>query len=337
MIDLYIAKHIHIYVYRSRNGRDEEMNELVYNYTGAVKPQQTLSLDLFNSFIDYLDTTEKTVRTYKTSLGQFFKYLAAENINKPTREDVIAYRESLKETGHKPTTVQSYITAVKLFFTWTSLNGLYPNIADHVKGAKISHEHKKDYLTEEQVKNVLAGIDRSTTQGARDYAMIALMVTGGLRDIEVSRANIEDLQTAAKNRVLYIQGKGKDEKADYIILSEDAEEAITEYLKTREGADLAEPLFVSLSNNSTGARLSTRSISGTVKARMKAAGYDSDRLTAHSLRHTAITLSLKAGMKLDEVQEFARHANINTTMIYNHSLRKENNGCSRAVSSMIFG
>ena len=69
---------------------------------------------------------------------------------------------------------------------------------------------------------------------------------------------------------------------------------------------------------------------------MQAAGYDSARLTAHSLRHTAVTLSLLAGKDITEVQQFARHKNIETTMIYNHALDKAKNTCSKAVESAIF-
>lgn len=69
---------------------------------------------------------------------------------------------------------------------------------------------------------------------------------------------------------------------------------------------------------------------------MRNAGYDSDRLTAHSLRHTAITLSLKNGESLQEVQQFARHTNINTTLIYAHNLEREQNTCSNTISNSIF-
>ena len=73
-----------------------------------------------------------------------------------------------------------------------------------------------------------------------------------------------------------------------------------------------------------------------MKARLCGAGYDSNKLTAHSLRHTAVTLSLLAGRDLAEVQQFARHASISTTMIYNHAIDKAKNGCSEAITAAIF-
>ena len=314
------------------------MNELttVQNNT-AIAEQQTVGAELFNRFLAYLDSSPKTVETYTRALRQLFNYFSFNGINQPTREDIIAFRDELKASGHKPTTVQNYITATKIFFSWTAQEGLYPNIADHLKGAKLDREHKKDYLTSRQVKEVLSGIERTSEQGLRDYAILFLMVTGGLRTIEVSRADIGDLRTAGDNTVLYVQGKGREEKTEYIKLSAPAEQAIRAYLKTRTDTEDTAPLFTSTSNNNRGQRLTTRSISGIVKNRLQQAGFDSSRLTAHSLRHTAVTLSLLAGKDITEVQQFARHANLATTMIYNHALDKAKNGCSEAITKAIMG
>ena len=162
------------------------------------------------------------------------------------------------------------------------------------------------------------------------------MITGGLRTIEVSRADIGDLRTAGENTVLYVQGKGREEKTEYIKISEPVEKAIRAYLTARGETAETAPLFASTSNNNKGGRVTTRAISGLVKEHLKEAGYDSSRLTAHSLRHTAVTLSLLAGKEITEVQQFARHANIATTMIYNHALDRAKNTCSEAVANAIF-
>ena len=314
------------------------MNELTtVQQNTAIAERQTVGAELFNRYIDFLDSSPKTVETYTRALRQLFSYFSLNGITQPTRADILAFRDELKASGHKPTTVQNYITATKIVVSWTEQEGLYPNVAEHLKGAKLDRDRKKDYLTSRQVKEVLAGVDRSTEQGLRDYAMLFLMVTGGLRTIEVSRANIGDLRTLGDNSVLYVQGKGREEKTDYIKLSAPAEQAIRAYLKARGEKDEEAPLFSSTSNNNRGARLTTRSVSGIVKTRLQQAGYDSEKLTAHSLRHTAVTLSLLAGKDITEVQQFARHANIATTMIYNHALDKAKNGCSEAITQAIMG
>lgn len=302
----------------------------------SIIEARTISEELGNSFIAYLDAKPKTVQTYTRAIRQFFKWMNENDIHRPTFEDIKAYREELMQT-HKPTTVQAYIFTVRRFFEWAESAGVYPNVAGKIKGARIDREHKKDYLTSEQVKAVLQGIDRSTLQGKRNYAIVALMITGGLRDIEVSRAKVEDLRTAGNNTVLFLQGKGHDEKTDYVIIPEQTERAIREYLKARGKADQTEPLFTSLSNNSTGKPMTTRSISEVAKQSMIQAGYDSERLTAHSMRHTAVTLALIAnGGNIQEAQQFARHADISTTMIYAHNLERQNNQCSKLIAESIF-
>ena len=314
------------------------MNELIISdQSRALTAQKALSADLFSRFISFLDAKPKTVETYTRALRQLFNYLSLNgSLQNPTREDIVAFREELKASGHKPTTVTNYINATRLFFQWTEQEGLYPNIAAHIKGAKLDRDFKKGYLTSRQVKGVLEKVERDSLHGLRDYAMLVLMVTGGLRTIEVSRANIGDLQTAGDNTVLYVQGKGRDEKTEYIKIDAKVEEALRYYLKARGENNPEAPLFASLSNNSRGQRMTTRAISGVVKEHLREAGYDSDKLTAHSLRHTAVTLSLLAGKDITEVQQFARHANIATTMVYNHALDKAKNGCSEAIAKAIF-
>ena len=183
---------------------------------------------------------------------------------------------------------------------------------------------------------MLDSIDTQTAKGKRDYSIIALMVTGGLRDIEAARANIEDLKQLGGSTVLYLQGKGRDERTDYVKVVPAVEKPVREYLKTRPNAKSQHPLFTSLSNNSRGRRLSAKSISSIVKGRLLAAGYNSDRLTAHSLRHSAVTLSLMGGLPLDEVQQFARHKNISTTQIYAHNLERAKNRSEDTIAEAIF-
>lgn len=312
------------------------MNEIQIIDSAQVQISQTITPDLYRRYINYLDVSAKTADTYNKALKQLFNYFTENGITQPGRQDILSFRSELEASGHKPTTIQNYITAIRLFFRWTEQENLYPNIADHIKGAKLSREHKKDYLTAAQCKQILDGIERDTLRGKRDYAIMCLMLTGGLRTIEIARANIEDIRTAADSTVLYIQGKGKQEKADYIKISDHVEKALRAYFKARGKADPKAPLFVSLDNKSKGGGLTTRSISRIVKSRMQAAGFDSERLTAHSLRHTAVTLSLLAGEKLEDVQQFARHANIATTMIYNHAIDKAKNNCGAAITAALF-
>lgn len=292
--------------------------------------------ELFQRFVAFIDASPNTVRTYKASLRQWFKYLNEANVINPTPDTVRAYRQHLKDTGKKPTTVQNYIIAVKQFFKWTEAEHLYGNIAKYVKGAKISHEHKKDYLTSSQARKVLTTIDQSTLKGERNYAMLAMMLTMGLRTIEVSRANVDDIRTQGDAVVLYVQGKGHVEKDAPVRMPEHVERAIRAYLKDRGKTQDDAPLFASTSNNNRGKRMTTRSISGIVKQSFINAGYNSPRLTAHSTRHTSATLNLLNGATLQETQQLLRHVNLQTTEIYAHNLNAIKNKSSQRVDNAIF-
>ena len=302
---------------------------------GAIA-ERTLGAELYSRWTAYIDASPKTVQTYSRAIKQFFVYTGENSIARPQREDIVAYRDYLK-LEHKPTTVQSYLAAVKLFFQWTEREGLYPNVADRVKGAKLDTEHKKDYLTSKQTLKLLEGIDRTSLKGLRDYAILSLMVTTGLRTISIARANIADIRTAGDAVALYYQGKGHEEKADYVKLAEPVEEAIRAYLRARGATDGKEPLFASIAHRNGGERMTTRSISRVAKENLIAAGLNSDRLTAHSLRHTAATLNLLNGGTVEETQQLLGHANINTTLIYSHALERAKNESENRIAAAIFG
>ena len=311
------------------------MNELTVMNKAELRARE-LNGELFSRWTSYIDASPKTIDTYSKAIKQFFIYLQENGIRQPQREDIVAYREYLKE-DHKPTTVQSYLAAVKLFFKWTEQEGFYPNIADRVKGAKIDTEHKKDYLTTKQVNKLLGTIDRSTLKGKRDYAMLSVMVTTGLRTISIVSANIEDMRTAGDATALFYRGKGHEEKATYVKLAEPVEDAIRDYLTARGTTDGTEPLFSSVANRNKGGRMTTRSISRVAKDSLINVDLISDRLTAHSFRHTAATLNLLNGGTVEETQQLLDHANINTTLIYSHALERAKNNSEKRIAKAIFG
>ena len=289
---------------------------------------------LYIRYFQFIDATQKTAETYARNLRHFVEWIAARGIAQPERQHVLAYRDELKATK-KAATVHAYITAVRLFFAWTAQEGLYPNIAEKVKSAKIDKLPKKEYFTANQINAILSQIDTTTEAGKRDFAMLYLMTACGLRTVEVVNANIEDLGTRRENTVLYLHGKGHDEKAEYVNIPQKAEKPLRAYLQARKEKDGKAPLFCSVSNNNHGERMTTRSISRIAKEAFRAAGYDSDRLTAHSLRHTAVTLALLAGEDIHKAQEFARHKDISTTLIYAHVLDMDKNTCSASVAAAL--
>lgn len=296
-----------------------------------------LPSSLFARWISYLDVSEKSVETYTRNIRQFAAWLKENEITAPTREDVIAFRDALRAAQKSASTIQGYITTVKLFFAWCAQEGLYPNVAEHIKGAKIDTEHKKDALSADQTSALLSGIDRETESGARDYAILSLMATTGLRTVSVVNANVDDVKMVCGVPVLFYRGKGHDEKAAYVKLAPQVLEAIRSYLSLRGKTEPGDPLFASCANRNSGARMTTRSVSRIAAEHMEEAGVKTDRITAHSLRHTAATLNLLNGGTVEETMQLLGHKSITTTMIYSHALERIKNQSENRVACAIFG
>lgn len=296
-----------------------------------------INSDLVNSFLkDTQVQAETTKRTYKTGIKRFVRFIGKEN-SQPRYDDVLNFIDHLKQEQKAPSTIQTYTVAVRLFFKWAENSRLYPNIARDVKGVRVnSKAHRGAYLTSDEAQAVLKNIDTETIAGLRNYAMIALMLTAGLRTVEVSRAKVNDIATLGNAKVLYIQRKGHQEKDSYIKIASVVYEAIMNYLKERNVTDTSEPLFASLSNNNKGGHVTTRTIRGIVKQAFKDAGLTNEALSAHSTRHTSATLNLLNGGTLEETQQLLGHANIETTMIYAHHLKRMNNNSEERISDAIF-
>jgi integrase/recombinase XerC/integrase/recombinase XerD len=121
---------------------------------------------------------------------------------------------------------------------------------------------------------------------------------------------------------LYLQGKGSDSKDAFVVLTDAALTPILEYLSNRPNAKPEEPLFGSTSDGNRHQRLSTRAIRRIAKQRLRSVNIESTRISAHSFRHTAVTLSLIGGATLQETQQMARHASPATTTLYAHNLER---------------
>ena len=278
--------------------------------------------ELVDRFIEAQDVKQSSKLLYRRTLKQYLNWVDARGylLSEIARPHILEYKEELLGSGMSSLTVGSYITSVRRFYEWTEANKYYPNVSKGIKTPKRKQQFKKQPLLPEQATALL---DYYQSRALRDYAIINLLLRTGLRTIEVIRANVEDITFKGSQRVLLIHGKGRDEKDNFVILTEKAYKPIAEYLATRGKLNSWEPLFISTSNNSKGERLSTRSISYIAKEGLKAIGLDERSFTAHSLRHTTAVNILRGGGSLEQAQMTLRHSNPATTQIYTATLNEE--------------
>lgn len=281
------------------------------------------STEDLTSFLASLDVRESSKHTYQRQLKEFFAWCAKQKVTSYDRELLLAYKLYLsKDRELAAFTISGYLTAVRRYFEWLEVYHQQPNVARGIKGPSRKRGFKKDSLTVDQVKKMLFSIERSTLTGKRDFALVNLMVRTGLRTIEIARAQREDIAQQGGELVLFIHGKGRDAKDELVLLTPATYEPIMDYLTKRGSVKQEDPLFASHSTKNFGKSLTTRSVSRICKHHLKCNNLDDARLTAHSLRHTAVTLSLLAGATPQEAKLMARHADINTTLIYAHNINR---------------
>jgi len=286
----------------------------------TVSPQRIE--ELVDSFINSQDVKLSSKLLYRRTLKQYFNWVDKKNylLSEIARPQLLQYKDELLLSGMSSLTVGSYITSVRRFYEWTEANKFYPNVAKGIKTPKRKQQFKKQPLLPAQATALL---NYYQDKALRDYAIITLLLRTGLRTIEVIRASVEDITFKGSQRVLLVQGKGRDERDNFVLLTDKAYQPIAEYLATRDNINTSEPLFTSTSNNSKGERLTTRSISYIAKEGLKAIGLDERSFTAHSLRHTTAVNILRAGGSLETAQFTLRHSNPATTQIYTATLNEE--------------
>ena len=173
-------------------------------------------------------------------------------------------------------------------------------------------------------------LDTAKELPARDRAIIVLMAYTAMRTVEVNRADLADLRTEAGKLVLAVQGKGRREKDEIVVIDNpEAVDALYRWLDER-GSEPG-PLFLSASDRNKAGRLSLSAIRTIVKAAFKQAGITEASKTTHSLRHTAITNAVVNNAPVTSVREMARHQSIETTMIYFHEVDRVANAAESHI------
>jgi len=278
--------------------------------------------ELVDSFIDSQDVKASSKSLYRRTLKQYFNWVDKKGylLSEIARPQLLEYKEELLSSGMSSLTVGSYITSVRRFYEWTEANKYYMNVAKGIKSPKRKQQFKKQPLLPTQAAALLSYYQ---DKALRDYAIVSLLLRTGLRTVEVIRVNVEDITFKGSQRVLLIKGKGRDEKDNFVLLTDKTYAPIAQYLATRENIKGSEPLFTSTSNNSKGERLTTRSISYIAKEGLKAIGLNEKAFTAHSLRHTGATNILRTSGDLEKTRLFCRHSNPATTLLYVATLDEE--------------
>jgi len=273
--------------------------------------------------------SRETVGTYRRALNEFERYHAVRASRPSSRflwtpDDVDAYKRYLmEERALSQVSVSTYLTALRRLCEYLVARGDLPeNPARAVRGNRRPEAHSRAVLSATDVERLLGAVPADSLIGLRDRALVALMVFGGLSEIEIVRADREDLDRTLLGTFLRVQGKGRQAKDEQVPLDDAALAPLDAYLAARGGSPKTDPLLTSHGRRSDGERLQTRSVRGRVNEHLRKAGLKRRGVSPHSLTHTAPVLWLAAGMELEEVRQRMRHGTLETTMIHVRKARR---------------
>jgi integrase/recombinase XerC len=202
---------------------------------------------------------------------------------------------------------------------------------DDLPGVKSKSYRDTSGVDVEEFKQIISTIDRDGPIGIRDYAIMRLLWDNVLRRKEICGLNVRDFDRTGK---LYILGKG-DLEQTAIDLTDGAIAAIVDWLAVGKTGGADSPLFISLSHNKPGHRLSGTGLYSIVRAYSAAAGI-AKVMSPHRVRHSGITAALDAtNGDTRRVQQLSRHANLNTLTLYDDNRQHHQGVISKVLGDLL--
>lgn len=252
-----------------------------------------------------------TARAYRDDLADFDRWFTATNGQTAVPEMVtgIDLREyqghMLTVRGLKPATVNRRLAAIRAWLRWSRDSGMITDLPHFPRRAGEPRQAPKA-LDRVEESRFLRAVEREG--GARDHALISLMLHAGLRVGEAVRTRAAEVEIGARSgRVVVRAGKGR--KRREVPLCADARAMIRPWL----GAVNGDMLFPGGGDRE---HLSVRAAQDMVKKYAYLAHLDQDKVTPHVLRHTFATRLLRRGVDIVVVAALLGHARIDTTARY---------------------
>ena len=271
--------------------------------------------------------SEETRRAYRRGVADFFQFVGGKHPTEVVPNDVLRWRDHLRAGRQRPATVCFKLSVVRSFFEYLKAGGIVPlNPASTklVQPPELPSEPVGRALTAKEVRHLLSGPDRGKPEGARDYALMLVMLRLSLRVAETCALRSSSVKWSHGRWTLRCKVKGGREEV--WPLPKDVKEAIDSYVKLDAArratlhSDGAEAfLFQPHSNYRTltfDKGLSPRMVQKIVRKWGSFTGVGS--VSPHDLRRTAITRALEMGQTYRQVQMMSKHKDPKTVMRYDH-------------------
>ncbi|MFN3188266.1 MAG: site-specific tyrosine recombinase/integron integrase [Candidatus Paceibacteria bacterium] len=278
-------------------------------------------------FLEHLEIERgrsvKTIENYDHYLTTLFNYSEIKQPKEITEPLVREFRLWLNrqpgtKVGNrmepmKRRTQNYYLIALRAFLKFLRKRDIESLSPERIELAKVP-ERSLDLISPAELERLMNAPDPSTPTGLRDRAILELLFSTGLRISELCNLSIDDVDLTRDE----FSVRGKGDKVRVVFLSDEAKNAIRQYLAVRK--DMDDALFIQYGKKAKNAkelRLSPRAVQRTLKACAIKAGI-TRKVTPHVIRHSFATDLLRNGADLRSVQALLGHAHIGTTQIYTH-------------------
>lgn len=284
-----------------------------------VQPFDVLRRD----FLTYLSLergmSHNTLEAYGHDVEMLLDFCATRGINLPDIDlaALSEFMETLAGFGLGARSRARVCAGVKSFFRFCRQEGYIASDPSELLESPFIGEKLPDVLSVEEIDGMVAAIDMSASEGARNRAIIETLYGSGLRVSELcalrmSRINLDEQ---------YVIVDGKGSKQRMVPLSPVCVEAIESYLPQRGAAGIKPGQEDILFLNRRGSALTRVMIFYIVRDLAALAGVKR-KVSPHTLRHSFATHLLEGGANLRAIQEMLGHESISTTEIYVHLDRR---------------
>jgi len=259
------------------------------------------------TIFDNLDVSEATRTDYKYRISLFVSFVKNDGLH---RNSFLNFKRTLaSRTDFSVSTKNKYLTTARIFLKELNRLGYLPvDITQNIKSFAQIKKHKLDGLSRVEIEKLSQLIRElpPTPQNERLKALFCLLALQGLRQIEIIRLDVEDLDLV--NKTAMVRGKGRDDK-EMLYLSPETAKVLKQYITANKVGSGA--LFRSLSNRKS-ERMTTMTVRREMKAVFEKLGI---KKTVHGYRHFFIT-TLLGSLDVRDVRKFSRHKSLEMLIVY---------------------
>ena len=261
-----------------------------------------------------------TLSSYIRDLNQFRTWLldsGVTDLRKVKKENINEYLLHMTQIGKSPATVTRSTASIKSFYAYLLQSGaIKANPAKSVAAMKVERKYP-EILTNREVELFLEQPKCVDEKGFRDHAMLELLYATGIRVSELIGLNVEDVNLSAG--FIRCTSRGKER---IVPLYHTAVKALEDYVRDIRPRIIADEEEHALFVNMNGERMSRQGFWKIIKYYQEKAEIDKD-ITPHTLRHSFAVHLLENGADLRSIQEMLGHADISSTQIYTHVVKKQ--------------